>query len=47
MPCRICSLDGCGDGSDERRGRDDLARRAEAALERVGADERVDERVIA
>ncbi len=35
------------DGSDERRRRDDLAGRAEAALERVGADEGVDERVVA
>jgi hypothetical protein len=31
---------------DERRGRDDLPGRAEAALERVGADERIDERVV-
>ena len=32
---------------DERGGGDDLARRAEAALDGVGADERVDERVVA
>ena len=32
---------------DERRRRDDLPRRAEAALDRVGADERVDERMVA
>ncbi len=32
---------------DERRAGDDLARRAEAALKRVGADERVDERMVA
>ena len=46
IPWRICSLVGCGTRRDERGRRDDLARRAEAALERVGADERVDERVV-
>jgi hypothetical protein len=35
-----------GLGLDQRRGRDDLARGAEAALERVRADERVHERVV-
>jgi hypothetical protein len=34
-------------GLDESRRGHDLARRAEAALERVSADERVDERVLA
>ena len=32
---------------DERRRRDDLPRRAEPALQRVGAHERVDERMLA
>ena len=47
IPCRICSLVGCGTRRDERGRRDDLARRAEAALERVGANERIDELVVA
>jgi hypothetical protein len=35
------------DGGDERRRRDDLARCAEAALERVRADERIDQGMVA
>jgi hypothetical protein len=35
-----------GLGLDQRGGRDDLTGRAEPALERVGADERVHERVV-
>ena len=34
-------------GGDERRGRDDLPGRAETALERVGANERLDQGVVA
>src|SRR6476619_3698920 len=36
-----------GDRLDERGGRDDLPRCAEAALERVGADERLHEGMVA
>ena len=47
MACRIALDVRLGLGLDERRRRDDLPRRAEAALERVGADEGVDERMVA
>ena len=38
---------GCGRRVDERDRADDLARRAEAALQRVCAHERVDHRMVA
>ena len=47
MRCRISSGAGSGVAVDERDRAHDLARRAEAALQRVGADERVDHRVVA
>ena len=47
MRCLISSRRRLGFASTRATARDDLARRAEAALDRVGADERVDQRVVA